>query len=200
MLVNLNAPNQLFIAIKIINFQLLISMRIYGNREIKTLSGKDTRPTTSKVREALFNIWRDEIESASWLDLCAGNGTMGAEALCRGVLEAVAIEKSSIACQIIRENWQKVATKDQKFKVLRGDILERLKSLKGEKFDLIYFDPPYHCDFYDRVLDIITDYQLLQGQIAVEYDPRKSKIKDQQKLQLIQTKFYGNIAINFYQN
>jgi 16S rRNA (guanine(966)-N(2))-methyltransferase RsmD len=173
-------------------------MRIYGNREIKTLSGNDTRPTTSKVREALFNIWKDYIESASWLDLCAGNGTMGAEALCRGASEVVAIEQSSLACQIIRENLSKVAQENQQFKVLRGDILQRLKSLKGQKFDLIYFDPPYHSDLYDRVLNLIYDYELLKGQIAVEYDPKKSKINKQQKLTLVQTKFYGNIALNFY--
>jgi 16S rRNA (guanine(966)-N(2))-methyltransferase RsmD len=123
---------------------------------------------------------------------------MGAEALCRGAIEVVAIEKSPIACQIIRENWQKVAQEGQKFKVLRGDILQRLKSLKGQKFDLIYFDPPYHIDLYDRVLNLIYEYELLKGQIAVEYDPKKSTISEQQKLTLIQTKFYGNTALNFY--
>jgi 16S rRNA (guanine966-N2)-methyltransferase len=177
-------------------------MRIYGNREIKTLPGKDTRPTTSKIREALFNIWGDKIESALWLDLCAGNGTMGAEALCRGAYEAIAIEKSSLACQLIRENWQKVALESQQFKVLRGDILHRLKGLSGRKFDLIYFDPPYYCDFYNSVLNAIYDYQLLKpniGQIAVEYNPKRSNIQDNHNFQLIQTKFYGNIALNFYQ-
>lgn len=176
-------------------------MRIYGNREIKTLSGKDTRPTTSKVREALFNIWQDKIECASWLDLCAGNGTMGAEALCRGAFEAIAIEKSSIACQIIRENWQKVASENQEFKVLRGDILHRLKGLKGLKFDLIYFDPPYYCDFYNDVLNAVYNYQLLKpniGEIGVEYNPKRSNLKEDHNLQLIDTKFYGNVAINFY--
>lgn len=173
-------------------------MRIYGNREIKTLSGNDTRPTTAKVREALFNIWQNYLPSASWLDLCAGNGTMGAEALCRGACEVVAIEQSPLACQIIRENLAKVAQENQEFKVLRGDILQRLKSLKGKKFDLIYFDPPYHSNFYDRVLNLIDEYKLLTGQIAVEYDPKKSHISDQQKLTLVQTKLYGNIALNFY--
>lgn len=176
-------------------------MRIYGNREIKTLSGKDTRPTTSKVREALFNIWQDKIECASWLDLCAGNGTMGAEALCRGAFEAIAIEKSSIACQIIRENWQKVASENQEFKVLRGDILHRLKGLKGLKFDLIYFDPPYYCDFYNDVLNAVYNYQLLKpniGEIGVEYNPKRSNLKEDHNLQLIDTKFYGNVALNFY--
>ena len=179
-------------------------MRIYGNREIKTVSGKDTRPTTGKVREALFNIWREKIDSAKMLDLCAGNGTMGAEALCRGATEAVGIEKSSIACKIIRENWQKVSTPDQNFKILRGDVLLRLKSLQGYKFDLIYFDPPYYANFYNSVLKTIVDYNLLTentGEIAVEYDPRKSNLTtdDLPNLQLIQTKSYGKTHLDFYQ-
>lgn len=178
-------------------------MRIYGNREIKTLTGRDTRPTTSKVREALFNIWRDKIESASWLDLCAGNGTMGAEALCRGVKEVVGIEKSSFACKIIRQNWQKISQDSQQFKILKGDVLLRLKNLVGQQFDLIYFDPPYHHNLYNSVLDAIVKYELLvpnTGELAVEYDPKKSDLSHDhgQNLELIQTKYYGKIALNFY--
>ena len=179
-------------------------MRIYGNREIKTLSGKDTRPTTSKVREALFNIWRERLDQASWLDLCAGNGTMGAEALCRGVSKVVAIEKSSIACKIIRENWQKVSTTSQTFKILRGDVNLRLKSLENQQFDLIYFDPPYYQDLYTSVLDNIVKYKLLKpytGELAVEHDPRRSSLEAYQNesLTLIQRKDYGKTTVNFYQ-
>ena len=180
-------------------------MRIYGNREIKTLPGRDTRPTTSKVREALFNIWRDKIESASWLDLCAGNGTMGAEALCRGAKEVVGIEKSSLACKIIRQNWQKVSHAPQQFKILRGDVLLRLKNLVGQQFDLIYFDPPYHQNLYNSVLNAIVKYQLLvtpKGQLAVEYDPQISLLDNDDHhrgLELIHTKKYGKTALNFYQ-
>ena len=178
-------------------------MRIYGNRLLKTVAGGDTRPTTGKVREALFNVWREKVPSASWLDLCAGNGTMGAEALCRGAKKAVAIEKSAFACKIIRENWQKVSQPSQEFKVLKGDVLSRLKNLQGNQFDLIYFDPPYHQNLYNPVLQLIIDYNLLNphtGEIAVEYDPKKSILDDRLlDLNLIQTKFYGKTALNFYQ-
>jgi len=175
-------------------------MRIYGNREIKTLPGRDTRPTTSKVREAVFNIWQDRVENARWLDLCAGNGSMGAEALCRGASQAVAIEKSPRACQIIRENWQKLIKDNQEFKVLRGDVIKRLKSLKGLNFDLIYFDPPYEMDIYNSVLNGIFEYNLLakNGQIAVEFDPKKSFLNLENHWQLLQSKSYGNSSINFY--
>lgn len=176
-------------------------MRIYGNRVLKTLSGNETRPTTSKVREALFYIWQDKIVDCKWLDLCAGNGLMGAEALCRGAKLAIAIEKSNTACNIIRENWQKIANSTQEFKVLRGDLRLRMKSLKGEKFDLIYFDPPYDSNLYLVTLNLIIEYQLLaeNGEIAVEYNPKKNLDLNIPNLEMIQTKNYGYTALNFYQ-
>ena len=61
-------------------------MRIYGNRQLKTLPGQITRPTPARVREAVFNIWQGSVENCRWLDLCAGSGSMGAEALCRGAV------------------------------------------------------------------------------------------------------------------
>ena len=175
-------------------------MRIYGNREIKTLSGKDTRPTTSKVREAVFNIWQDRVLNCRWLDLCAGNGSMGAEALCRGALEVVGIEKSPRACQLIRENWQKVADSNQHFRILKGDVLYRLKAVKQQQFDLIYCDPPYESNLYQKVLELIVEYNLLinTGQIAIEYNPHKAPLIDVPELELKQTKIYGHIGVNFY--
>lgn len=175
-------------------------MRIYGNREIKTLGGQNTRPTTSKVREAIFNIWRDKIDGCRWLDLCAGNGTMGAEALCRGAVKAVAIEKSPRACEIIRENWQKIARDEQEIKILKGDLLKRLKNLEGLQFDLIYLDPPYDLNLYNPTLKAIFEYNLLypQGEIAIEFDPKKSPVIIAEEWHLLQEKSYGKTNVNFY--
>jgi 16S rRNA (guanine966-N2)-methyltransferase len=81
-------------------------LRIYGNRALKTLPGEATRPTSARVREALFNIWQGRIVDCRWLDLCTGSGAMGAEALCRGAAEVVGIERSAEAYTVTRENWQ----------------------------------------------------------------------------------------------
>ena len=83
-----------------------MSLRIYGNRLIKTLPGQDTRPTSARVREVVFNIWLEKITGCRWLDLCAGSGSMGAEALCRGASSVFAIEQCPRACGIIKQNWQ----------------------------------------------------------------------------------------------
>lgn len=175
-------------------------MRICGNRELKTLSGQETRPTQSRVREALFNIWQGKIINCKWLDLCAGNGCMGAEALCRGAKEVIGIEKLASACNVIKYNWQKVANSEQQFKILKGDVSLLLPRLKDIKFDLIYFDPPYSSNLYQPVLEAIVNYNLLNlyGEIAVEYNPKFWQNTDILGLEISKIKVYGNTALNFY--
>ena len=175
-------------------------MRIYGNRLLKTLSGQATRPTTARVREALFNIWQGTITDCQWLDLCAGNGSMGAEALCRGATYVVGVEKSARACTIIRENWQPLASESQQFQVLRGDVLQLLKSLAGERFSHIYFDPPYQSKLYQPVLEAIAHYQILTptGELAVEHNPQFWQATDIANLVICRQKKYSRTTLTFY--
>ncbi len=175
-------------------------MRIYGNRLIKTLPGQLTRPTSAKVREALFNIWQGKIEGGRWLDICTGSGSMGAEALSRGAREVIGIEQDSKACQIIRENWQKIAKEGQKYQILRGNVLTRLPSLQGQGFDHIYFDPPYQSSLYVPVLTLISQYNLLtpEGEISVEHDSKQWTAQEIEGLTLERQKNYGNTTLTFY--
>jgi 16S rRNA (guanine966-N2)-methyltransferase len=181
---------------------LQMTIRIYGNRQLKTLSGQSTRPTTARVREALFNIWQGTIIDCNWLDLCAGNGSMGAEALCRDAGKVIGIEQSGKACTIIQQNWQQVAKTDQEFKILRGDVVSKLNSLAGEKFDRIYFDPPYASKLYQPVLEAISSLNLLDinGEIAIEHDPQNWTVIQVSGLEICREKVYGNSALTFYQN
>ncbi|ACB53604.1 CHP95-containing protein [Crocosphaera subtropica ATCC 51142] len=175
-------------------------MRIYGNRLLKTLPGDLTRPTSAKVREALFNIWQGKVAGCHWLDLCAGNGSMGAEALCREAAFIVGIEKYGKACQIIKENWQKIAHGEQDFQVIKGDSLKVLKTLDRKKFDLIYFDPPYQSRLYQPVLELIVNHELLHelGEIAVEHNPKFWQATEIKGLTRVQQKTYGNTSLTFY--
>lgn len=176
-------------------------MRIYGNRLLKTLPGQATRPTSARVREALFNIWQGQIEDCRWLDLCAGNGGMGAEALCRGASAAIAIEQSPRACAVIKQNWQSLTRSPQSIQILRGDVMFRLKDLIGQKFDRIYFDPPYESNLYQPVLEAITIDRLLtpDGEIAVEHNPKFWRATAISGLEICRAKVYGNTALTFYQ-
>ena len=175
-------------------------MRIYGHRQLKTLPGQVTRPTLARVREAVFNIWQGRIAGCRWLDLCAGTGSMGAEALCRGASLVIGIEKWPKACGIIQQNWEQVAQPEQEFHVLRGDVVERLKTLAGQQFDRIYFDPPYTSDLYQPVLEAIAHYQLLDesGELAVEHSANNLRMSPILTLEICRQKTYGNTALTFY--
>ena len=170
-----------------------MSIRIYGNREIKTLPGQATRPTPSRVREALFNIWQGQIAGCRWLDLCAGSGAMGAEALCRGAAMVVGIEQSNAACEVIRQNWQKVAKPEQPFQILQGDVVRQIKHLQGQKFDRIYFDPPYTSGLYGPVLKSLMDCGLLadNAEMTLEYNPEHWQPRAPEGLEIIRQKRYG---------
>lgn len=175
-------------------------MRIYGNRQLKTLPGQETRPTAARVREAVFNIWQSSIADCRWLDLCAGTGSMGAEALCRGASLVVGIEKWAKACAIIQQNWEKVAQPEQKFQILQGDVIGRLKTLAKQPFDHIYFDPPYASNLYQPVINAIAHYQLLAqgGELAVEHSPKNFTPKSLASLEISRQKVYGNTTLTFY--
>ncbi|BCX12331.1 MAG: 16S rRNA (guanine(966)-N(2))-methyltransferase RsmD [Thermosynechococcus sp.] len=145
-------------------------LRISGQRSLKTLPGHSTRPTSAKVRQAIFNIWQGRLQGCSWLDLCAGTGAMGAEALLRGAQWVVGIEQSPQACQVIRDNWSALAQPHQHTLVLRGDVCQRLPQVPIAEFDFIYFDPPYNSNLYLPVLQVLwqKEYLSARGEIAVE--------------------------------
>jgi 16S rRNA (guanine966-N2)-methyltransferase len=185
-----------------------MNLRIYGNRQLKTLSGRETRPTPARVREALFNIWQDTIRDCRWLDLCAGSGAMGAEALCRGAAAVVGVEQSSRACAVIQRNWQWVATPEQTIQIIRGNVLHQLPKLTGEPFDHIYFDPPYVSGLYQPVLEAIAQSGRLarHGKLAVEHaagmqmpDIIRPHLNTGITLRSYRTKTYGGTGLTFFE-
>ena len=176
-----------------------MSLRIYGNRLIRTLPGQETRPTSARVRQAMFNIWQGTIVDCRWLDLCAGSGSMGAEALCRGAATVIGIERLRDACAVIQQNWQQVAKPEQTYRVMKGEVLERLENLSGQQFDRIYFDPPYASELYKPVLTAIVDHHLLAptGELAIEHSP--GQLYEIPGLGICRQKHYGSTALTFYQ-
>jgi 16S rRNA (guanine(966)-N(2))-methyltransferase RsmD len=177
-----------------------MSLRIYGNRQLKTLPGQETRPTAARVRAALFNIWQGTIPGCRWLDLCTGTGAMGAEALCRGAALVIGIEQSGRACQVIQQNWQQVAQPHQSFQVIRGNVAQRLPDLANQSFDRIYFDPPYASELYQPVLETIAHCHLLDptGELAVEHSPNRQLPETIGSLERCRQKSYGNTALTFF--
>ncbi|NKB17019.1 MAG: 16S rRNA (guanine(966)-N(2))-methyltransferase RsmD [Pseudanabaena sp. CRU_2_10] len=176
-----------------------MALRVYGDRLLKTLPGLATRPTPSRVREALFNIWQSRVQNCRWLDLCTGSGAMAAEALLRGAASAVGIEQSGSACKLIKQNLQNMIKPTQAFSIHRGDVLKVIPKLQPQKFDLVYFDPPYQSDWYELAIAALPPLLTDDATVAVEHDRARLLADVIGDLVAVDRRKYGQTAIAFYE-
>lgn len=127
---------------------------------LKTIKGMDTRPTTDKTRETLFNVLQTDVPGCRFLDLFSGSGAIAIEALSRGAEYAVLVEQSRKAAECIRDNlaFTKVSGRA---KVEQCDVLTALHRMEGqEPFDIIFMDPPYGQELERQALDCLRDSTL----------------------------------------
>ena len=139
---------------------------------LETLPGEDTRPTSDRVKEALFSMIQFEIEGRRMLDLFAGSGQLGLEALSRGAGYCVFIDAARAACEIIAANAKKAKLYDR-CRISTGDYMSFLRGAAGrEQFDIIFLDPPYDSGFLPDALMEIAEGDLLAhgGKIVCETD------------------------------
>lgn len=137
---------------------------------LKTPEGELTRPTTDRVKEALFSIIQFELPGATVLDLFGGTGQLGIEAISRGAESAVFVDSREDACKLIRENLRRTKF-EKEGKVIRADYLDYLKRCR-EKFSVILLDPPYSEVFLENSLKMITEIDILKsGGIIVAERP-----------------------------
>ena len=126
-------------------------------KRLKELPGLDTRPTADRVKEGLFSAIQFDIEGRRVLDLFAGTGQLGIEALSRGADSAVFVEQRKDALQAVWENLETCGLSDRA-RVVSGDAMSYLKS--GEKFDLIFLDPPYASGLLEQALEDIARFDI----------------------------------------
>ena len=137
---------------------------------LKTPEGMKTRPTSDRVKEALFSIIQFDVPNAKVLDLFAGTGQLGIEALSRDAKYAVFIDELDQACKLISDNLKKTKLENLA-RVIRSDYGNFLKKC-NEKFDIIFLDPPYAEKFLENALNLITEIDILQsGGIIVTERP-----------------------------
>ena len=137
---------------------------------LKTPEGMVTRPTTDRVKEAMFSIIHFDIPGADVLDLFGGTGQLGIEALSRGAKSAVFVDAGEPACRLIRENLKRTKL-EQQGRVVRSDYLAFLAQSR-EQFDIILLDPPYAEVFLESAIKKITEIDILrQGGIIVAERP-----------------------------
>ena len=128
---------------------------------LKTPEGMQTRPTTDRVKEAMFSIIQFEIPGADVLDLFGGTGQLGIEALSRGAKSATFVDAGEPACRLIRENLKRTRL-EQSGKVVRSDYLAYLNRCR-EKYHIIFLDPPYAEVFLENALKCITEIDILHS-------------------------------------
>lgn len=130
-------------------------------RRLKTLDGLETRPTAERVKEGVFNILQFDIQGRRVLDLFAGTGQMGIEALSRGAERAVFVDSRRPAAALVRENLAATGLADRAV-VVCGEALAFLRSAR-EKFDLIFIDPPYAANLWEPALSAISQFDILSN-------------------------------------
>lgn len=134
---------------------------------LKTLEGMDTRPTQDRIKETLFNMLQYDLADCTFLDLFAGSGAIGIEALSRGAESAVFVEQNARAAEIVRENL-KATRLDKQAVVMNCDALSALRRLEGKnRFDYIFMDPPYNQELERQMLSYLADSGMIDKQSTI---------------------------------
>lgn len=172
-----------------------ITAGIYKGSKVKAPDEKIVRPTLSKIRESIFNTLFSMIdfEGKSFLDVFAGSGIMGLEALSRGFERVLAMEKNPKVARILKENYQNIKLEPN---LILGDSLKNLSKL-NEEFDVIYLDPPYLSGIYESVLKKIKEKSILKEDGIVILEHVVEVNWNDLGFELIKQKKYSNKLVTF---
>jgi 16S rRNA (guanine966-N2)-methyltransferase len=152
------------------------------------------RPTEGRVREALFSIWSDRIENARVLDLFAGSGVVGLEAVGRGALSALAVDDNLQVIKILEGNASRLG---EKIQVRRLTLPAGLPRLTGP-FDLVFADPPYAFELYGELLAGMAPLLAQDGEVVIEHSSRRELPLEEGPLVRVDVRRYGESSLSFY--
>lgn len=171
-------------------------------RPLKSVPGNGTRPTTDKVKEALFSMIGPYFEGGTVLDLYAGTGGLGIEALSRGIEAAVFVDMEQKAIDTVRANL-KAARLEAQAEVYRNDAGRALAALqkRGRAFDLVFLDPPYRMKHGDELMVTLADKLLLNPDavIVLEHESKYTYPEDIPGFRRTRLSVYGEVTISIYQ-
>lgn len=169
--------------------------------QLKAPKGMSTRPTSDRIKESLFSILGNEVEGVRVLDIFAGTGGLGLEALSRGADSAVFVDKAT--ADIIADNLCHCHLEEQG-EVIKGDVFAVLQRLNGQgrQFDLVFCDPPYHLGLWEKAMVSIVKSNLLapRALLVVECGGDENDVPELPELKLLRNQRYGNTTqINIYE-
>jgi 16S rRNA (guanine(966)-N(2))-methyltransferase RsmD len=166
----------------------------FRSRKLKTVPGLDTRPTPDRLRESLFNILAPRIAETVFLDAYAGTGAVGVEALSRGALRAIFVEKNRAAAEVIRDNLEMLGL-TRRAEVFRGkalDVLERMSA------DIVFLDPPYASEReYPEALSVLAGGT--SGLVIVQHASRYEVPAEAGRLRRTRVVKQGDNSLSFYE-
>jgi 16S rRNA (guanine966-N2)-methyltransferase len=179
-------------------------MRVIGGelrgRRIASVPGRETRPSADRLREAVFNILSGHVAAARVLDLFAGTGALGIEALSRGASQAIFIDSARHALAVIAGNLQRLGL-DSRARVVRADLRQRLPPLAAAAapYDLVFMDPPYARQLIQPALGHLRSSGCLgpQARIIVEHSPAEELADEAPWYRRVDRRRYGNSLVSF---
>lgn len=168
----------------------------FKSRRLKTLKGDQTRPSSDRLKEAMFNQLGPYFEKGTFLDIFGGSGAVGLEALSRGMDKVTFIEKNPKAAKIIKEN-SKLLDVLEHITLQVGDVKRLLKTI-NEKYDIIFMDPPYEYQDIDTIVEMASNHLKENGWLIVE---TYKDVELQVSKDLIQkdVRYYGISKLHYYQ-
>ncbi len=173
----------------------IITGRARG-KKLVTLEGKDVRPTSDKIKESLFNILQFNIEGRVFLDLFAGSGQIGLEAISRGAEKAVFVDSSKKSIAVIEQNVQHTGFTAES-KVVNADSLMYIRHT-AEKFDVAYVDPPYKTGILQEVLPYVAEAMNEGGIIVCEHPVDEEVPEEVGEFAKLKDYKYGKIILTSY--
>lgn len=163
--------------------------------KLDTLEGLDTRPTAERVKESVFSMLQFEIENRKVLDLFAGSGQLGLEALSRGAMGCTFVEKNIEAMEIVKKNARKTGLID-KCKIVNVDYKDYLRGAKNrEKFDIVFLDPPYSQKIIPELIESLVKFDLLNPNAKVVCESEDDIVYCTEGLEVVKHNKYGRVYI-----
>lgn len=145
---------------------------------LKTLEGMETRPTTDRIKETVFNMLQNDIQGSSFLDLFSGSGAIGIEALSRGARSAVFVDNNREAIKCIEENLNHTKFTNQA-RVISSESVTALRRMEGkDHFDIIFMDPPYEKELEREVLECLLNSDILTEDTIIIIEASKETTFD----------------------
>lgn len=157
------------------------------------------RPTSDRLRETLFNVIAGRVPDARFLDLCAGSGAVGIEALSRGAAHATFVDRSRRSCQLIESNLELCRVPDEQRDIYCSEVSEFLRQWDADRWDLAFFDPPYKTD-YLRILELLGAGKVIKpgGLLVAEHHHKTELPETAGNLARTRVLKQGDSSLSFY--